>query len=209
MNPAGSMKPLPEEKLLKLIRGKGRPPAGTADASASPSVAVSVMNVPLPLTRTRLRYGTRVLIIGLGCLLVVEFILLIVQAVQPPPRVTMPPLPEAPDAPEAQTDTPPPIPSLAQSASRPLFTASPDVSEATSAGPRPAPSGSASLLASRLTLLGIIAGNPGQAIIEDSQTKKTYFVSPGQGVVEGAVVDQVLDNRVILDLQGEKIELTL
>jgi hypothetical protein len=121
----------------------------------------------------------------------------------------MPPLPEAPAAAAAQADALPPIPSLAQSASRPLFTASPDVSEATSAGPRPAPSGSAALLASRLILLGIIAGNPGQAIIEDSQTKKTYFVSPGQAVVGGAVVDQVQDNRVILDVQGEKIELTM
>ncbi|MBI4004205.1 MAG: hypothetical protein HY353_04205 [Candidatus Omnitrophica bacterium] len=203
------MRPLPEEKLLKLIRGKGRPPAGAADAAAPPRPAASVPSLPWPSTRTRLRYGTRALIIGLGCLLVVEFILLIVQAVQPPPRVAIPPLPEAPDTPAAQTEALPPIPSLAQSASRPLFTASPDVPGAASTGPRPAPSSSAALLASRLTLLGIIAGNPGQAIIEDSQTKKTYFVSPGQAVVGGAVVDQVQDHRVILDVQGEKIDLTL
>jgi len=209
MNPAGSMKPLPEEKLLKLIRGKGRPPGGAADAAAPERPAASVPSLPWPSTRTRLRYGTRVLIVGLGCLLIVEFILLIVQAVQPPPRVTVPQPPEAPAEAAGETEALPPMPSLAQSVSRPLFTAPPNVSGAASDGPRPAPSGSASLLASRLTLLGIIAGNPGQAIIEDSQTKKTYFVSPGQAVVGGAVVDQVQDKRVILDVQGEKIDLTL
>ena len=64
-------------------------------------------------------------------------------------------------------------------------------------------------MAARLTLMGIMAGNPGQAIIEDSQTKKTYFVTVGQGVVEGAVVEKILDNRIQLDLAGEKIELSL
>lgn len=57
--------------------------------------------------------------------------------------------------------------------------------------------------------MGIVSGNPGQAIIEDSQTKKTHFVTVGQVVVEGAVVEQVLDHHVILDLDGEKIDLTL
>ena len=203
------MKPLPEEKLLKLIRGKGRPPAGAVEAPAPQSPSVSVPSLPWPSTRARLRYGTRVLIVGLGCLLAVEFILLIVQALQPPPRMALPPLPEPPDATAAQTDTLPPIPSLAEAVSLPLFAPPADIPGTAPSSLRAGPSGSATLLASRLTLLGIVAGNPGQAIIEDSQTKKTYFVSPGQVVVEGAVVDQVLDNRVILDLQGENIELTL
>ena len=123
--------------------------------------------------------------------------------------MTVSPLPDAPEAPAAQTETLPPLPSLAESVSRPLFSPPADASGSASSGPRQAPSGSAALLASRLTLLGIVAGTPGQAIIEDSQTKKTHFVSPGQAVVDGAVVDQVLDTRVILDFLGEKIELTL
>jgi len=60
-----------------------------------------------------------------------------------------------------------------------------------------------------LTLMGIVSGNPAQAIIEDAETKKTYFVTPGQMVVDGAVLERVLDNRVVLDLNGEKIDLTL
>ena len=72
-----------------------------------------------------------------------------------------------------------------------------------------APSGSANLLSSRLTLMGIVSGEPAQAIIADSQTQKTYFVSVGQPVAEGAMLEQILDNRVILNYSGEKIELTL
>ena len=204
------MKPLPEEKLLKLIRGKTRAPAGPTAAPPSPGESASAARLSLPGTRTRLRYGARLLIGGLGGLLLLEFILLIVQALRPSPVVAVPALPDATTESAAQTEPlAPPMPSLAQSVSRPLFTPPADAPGSPGSEPRAVPSGSATLLASRLTLLGIIAGPPGQAIIEDSQTKKTYFVTPGQIVVEGAVVDQVLESRVILDLQGEKIELTL
>ena len=70
------------------------------------------------------------------------------------------------------------------------------------------PSMDAKQFAAKLTLTGIITGDPPQAILEDTETKKTYFVSPGQ-VVDGAVVESVLENRVILNLQGEKVELGL
>ena len=99
----------------------------------------------------------------------------------------------------------PDMPSLTASAARALFAPSAFTADASHAPP----SVSAKLLASRLTLMGIVSGNPAQAIIEDSQTQKTYFVTTGQAVVEGAVLEQVLDNRVVLDLGGEKIELTL
>jgi len=202
------MNPLPEEKLLKLIRGKGRAPSGAAAAPTGGSA--SVMKFTLPGARPRSRYGTRLLIGGLSALLLMEFIFLIFQALRPPPTVSVPLLPDTPSDPSSGTEAPaPPMPSLAQSAFHPLFAPPADAPGSPGSVSRPVPSGSATLLASRLTLLGIIAGTPGQAIIEDSQTKKTYFVSPGQVVVEGAMVEEVLDTRVILDLQGEKIELTL
>src|SRR3989338_8229318 len=134
------MKPLPEEKLLKLIRGKGRPPAGAVEAAAPQRPSVSVPSLPWPSARARLRYGTRVLILGLGCLLAVEFILLIVQAMQPPPRMALPPLPEPPGATAAQTDTLPPMPSLTQGVSRPLFAPSADTPGASSSSSRMGPS---------------------------------------------------------------------
>jgi len=148
----------------------------------------------------------------LAVVLTIEMVLLILQVVRPSPTVKIPVVPTQPATPNApllgaSLD----IPSLAESAGPALFTPSATGPASTSTGTtvRVAPSVGATTLASRLTLLGIVPGEPSQAIIEDSQTKKTYFVSPGQPIVEGAVLDQVLDNHVILDLQGEKIELTL
>ena len=205
------MKPLPEEKLLKLIRGKAHAAApAAATAAVPPGAGDSGMKRSSAVARARSLMGSRLLIVGLGVLLLIELILLAVQAVRPPPTVTVPEPAAVSGQSSEDTETPlPTMPSLAQSVSRPLFASPADVPQTESSGPRQAPSGLAKTVAARLTLLGIIAGNPGQAIIEDSQTKKTQFVSPGQAVAEGAVVDQVLDNRVILDLQGEKIELSL
>jgi hypothetical protein len=149
-------------------------------------------------------------ITGLATVLAVEVIALIVQAVRPIPVVAVPMVALAP-APDLATTTKAPvpeIPSLAASASQPLFTAAP-VANTSGSLSRGAPSGTAQLLASRLTLLGIVPGDPPQAIIEDSQTKKTYFVTTGQQVVDGAVLADVHESHVVLDLQGERIELTL
>ena len=57
--------------------------------------------------------------------------------------------------------------------------------------------------------MGIVAGNPSQAILEDSKTGKTYFVSVGQSAVDGAVLEEVRDNRVVLSVGGERFELGL
>jgi hypothetical protein len=144
---------------------------------------------------------------SLGLALLVEIMCLTVQAIRPLPAVAVPAVAIAP-AEELGGAAKPldGMPSLAESASRRLFSTPAAAATSSSA---PAPSESAKLLASRLTLMGIVSGDPAQAIIEDAQTKKTFFVTTGQTVIEGAVLEQVLDNRVILDLGGEKIELTL
>ena len=100
------------------------------------------------------------------------------------------------------------LPSLASSASPTLFASGiePVVEKPVT---KAAQSEAAKLLASRLTLMGIVSGNPSQAIIQDSQTQKTYFVTVGQSVVDDAVLEQVKDHGAILDLNGEKIELAL
>ena len=212
MSPDGSQSPLPEEKLLKLIRDKGPRAATVATtgqtSSTGPSIAAasdaarSVSHLRWPKLTTT----------GLGLVLLIEGVYLIIQLVRPVPTVHVPVIADRPSTePPATIPTPQEMPSLAQSASPTLFTspaASPSA-PTTGSRPRGAPSASAKLVASRLTLMGIVGGEPAQAIIEDSQTKKTYFVTAGQAVVEGAVVEQVLDNRVILDLEGEMIELTL
>ena len=71
------------------------------------------------------------------------------------------------------------------------------------------PSGTVMSLVARLTLTGIVEGDPAQAIIEDSETKKTYFVTAGQVIVGGAILEKVGDTGVVLNLAGERIDLTL
>jgi len=206
------MKPPPEEKLLKLIRAKGaRPPSEPAVSRSQEAGQAATRLATAAEAPKRLRElpWLKVAIGLLGAALCLELSLLFIQALWPLAPVTIPVVATAPplgaaDGPTPVMPLPEDLPSVAASASRPLF--------APAAPTEPAqvvPSRSVTQLASRLTLMGIVAGEPAQAIIEDSQTQKTYFVTAGQLVVEGAVVEQVLDNRVVLDLAGEKIELTL
>jgi hypothetical protein len=147
-------------------------------------------------------------------LLGLEAAYLILQLMRPFPVVQVPVVPVVPTPPPVAptSETPPAslpdMPSMAASATRPLF--APPAHMPSPTGPSStAPSVAAKALAARLSLMGIIAGDPAQAIIEDVQTKKTYFVTVGQAVVDGAILRSVLDHRVILELEGEKIELTL
>ncbi len=206
------MKPLPEERLLRLIRGKGRAPAPGA---APPGVAVAGAPAPAAAARAGAPAGfavptapgVRWVLAALGVVLLVEIGLLVYHALRPLPVPTIALL-STPAAP-AEAPTPPAPPaSLAEAVTRPLFTA-PELGTDTGRSHSGLPSGTARVLSGRLTLLGIVAGTPPQAIIEDSETKRSYFVTEGQAVVDGAVLEEVLDNRVVLDLNGEKIELTL
>jgi len=218
MSPDGSVNPSPEEKLLKLIRGSGgrgevgaASSSGAGPTSAAPSDVVVWSGAPgrAPTIRwVGLALG------GLSLVVFAEVVLLIVHVARPASELRVSAgqagasAVERPRVATTPTTAPPQeIPSLAMSASRPLFTSSADA--ASSDAPRAQQSPSGKQLAAHLTLMGIVAGNPGQAIIEDDQTKKTYFVTVGQAVAEGAVVEQVLDHHVILDLDGEKIDLTL
>ena len=210
MSPDGLTKPPPEEKLLKLIRGKGPRPLGETAVPRSAGLEAAALAAAAGTARVR---GSKWAALAVGALSVVlagEVLWLIVQVVLPLPVVSAPPAQTLQDAAPAGTlePTPQDIPSIAASAPRPLFTPSSTEDSAAPAHSGPL-SGSAKLMAARLTLTGIIAGDPAQAIIEDSQTKKTYFLTAGQATADGAVLKQILDNRVILDLDGEKIELTL
>lgn len=212
MSPDGSTKPSPEEKLLKLIREKGVKPSAAGSSAVAPSVgaAASVVLVREASARGQPWPWSRLAIGGLSVVLMVEIVSLVIQVMRPMPTVSIPAVVTAPPhVPTTSTATAPEMPSLVSSATRPLFTAPTDFSASTTAMPKAGPSASAKSLATRLTLMGIVSGNPPQAIIEDAQTKKTYFVSKGQAVSDGALIDQVLENRVILDLDGEKVELTL
>lgn len=209
MSPDGSMTPhpLPEEKLLNLIRAQqaARPVvAATVSAGGSRGIAGSTA------ARQRFKRGIRWVKPVVGCLslvLVVEVVVLILQFTRPLPALN-PPVLDTPHEPSVAAPSSEELPVLVESVSRPLF-APVAVGVPSSQGSRTSPSASGKSLAARLTLTGIVAGDPAQVIIEDAETKKTYFVTVGQMVVDGAVLKQVLDNRVVLDLDGEKIELSL
>lgn len=216
MSPDGpTSPPPPEEKLLKLIRNGPRQAPAPQSARADAAGSAGRARGPIRLPALKIEWVTCA-VVGFIVVLVVEAVALLLVMATPSPTQPLPaasrPSADAPSGdPAAPSFVQTPaqeVPSLAQSASSALFAVLGDSGQSPAAA-RARPSDSGKLLASRLTLMGVVSGDPAQAIIEDSKTQKTYFVMPGQAVVEGAVLERVLDNRVVLDLDGEKIELTL
>ena len=213
MSPDGSAKQPPEEKLLRLIRGKGP----RADAPSPLPVHAGGGTAAITSSAGGMTGGVRATPwprIAIGCLgvaLLIEVVGLLVEVMRPLPAIHLPAAALPPAAPSGNATVPAlEIPSLEASLSHPVFT--PSAAETSASRPATAKTGMSGLakqVASRLSLMGIVSGPPGEAVIEDSETKKTYFVMTGQTVVEGATLERVLDHRVILDLDGEKIELTL
>ena len=56
-----------------------------------------------------------------------------------------------------------------------------------------------------ISLLGIIAGDIPQAIIEDKRSQKTYYLNKWQSLGE-FVVDDIQEGKVVLNYKGEKFE---
>ena len=75
----------------------------------------------------------------------------------------------------------------------------------------PPPSRQAQAFHSRFHLIGISESNPPTAFIEDSASKMTDMLSPGQQLSKGATIEAILKDpgRVIVDLGGEKVILPL
>lgn len=57
-----------------------------------------------------------------------------------------------------------------------------------------------------INLLGIISGDNPQAILEDKNTQKTYYLNKGQSISD-FVVEDIKEGRVILNYKGQKLEL--
>ncbi len=213
MSSDGSKSP-PEETLLRLIRGKTAPPSvGVAGPMRGgivlpQAVRAQSMMVDLP------SWWMRATQLALGAVMIGELIVLAVLWFRPATTVAKLATPAAAAAPAAapsQEELTAPSPSVSAVVSHPLFVAQPGARSPVGA-PRPGsgmPSDDAKGLAARLSLIGIMGGASPQVIIEDTQTKKTFSVTVGQSLIEGLVVAEVLDNRVVLDLNGERIELSL
>ena len=202
MNPGVSKTP-PEEKLLRLIRGKSGAPTQSAASGAGPVQMASVgsarrsMGLPgwlVPLLNT-------VLVLAI----VAELAGLVWCMVAPMPELTMATPPSA--APTGDVTAVEPAPSLATTA-RPLFEINERRAEADAAPKAQGPSVESRAAAAKLSLIGVVSGDPPQAIIEDSETHKTSFLTKGQ-MVDGMVLEEIHENRVVLSLNGERIELSL
>ncbi|MBI4323170.1 MAG: hypothetical protein HY596_02725 [Candidatus Omnitrophica bacterium] len=103
-----------------------------------------------------------------------------------------------------------PAPSIASAAAaRPFFSAILPAAGSAPAQGAAALSEQARAWAARLTMLGAMTGTIAQAVIEDTQTHKTYLVTVGQRVLESLVVEEIRDNRVVLSWEGEHVELSL
>ncbi len=63
-------------------------------------------------------------------------------------------------------------------------------------------------VASALGLVGVIAGDNPQAVIEDKKAQKTYYLIKGQSF-NGMTVEEISEGKVVLDYQGKKIALLL
>lgn len=59
-----------------------------------------------------------------------------------------------------------------------------------------------------ISLVGIVAGETPQAIIEDKKTQKTYYLTKGQFIGEMQVED-IQEGKIILNYKGERFELYL
>lgn len=64
-------------------------------------------------------------------------------------------------------------------------------------------------LIKNLNLVGIIAGTPPRAIIENKKNNQSFYLSPGSELAEGIVVDNIGSGSVSLSCQGHKFELNL
>ena len=60
----------------------------------------------------------------------------------------------------------------------------------------------------RLKLVGVVLDQEPQAIVENRRTRQTLFLRRGDRV-EGAVVKEILEGKVILTYAGQSVELTL
>jgi len=205
---------LPEERLLNLIKGKNRGrsversmdlPAKIPNASAPDIMKVlsKIMSSKSELLKTANRYLLAVLIAVFAYAAYAIF--------SPAWQVS-------PVVQETSGRTAAPIggalpnghllrPKLGDYPAYAAVISSRSLFKTESAPAAPAVNQSASLLG-KFNLVGIMPGDRSQAIIEDKQTMKTYYLFKGDSF-DGAIVEDIGDGRVVLESGGERVNLVL
>ena len=215
----------PEEKLLRLIRGekkqkdklpaeKTEPPKFSPPVPASPAEmpAVKLQGAGKPADgRARHFKIVNSALVAVLILIIVFFIFDIVTSkLSPPSERRLAKVEERAALPAAEDVNRPaqaaPFSAYADVGKRELF--KPLRSDAQEKAASQRTSESAQDKFKDLSLIGIVAGEKPQAIIEDKKIQKTYFLNKGQSVNQ-LTVEDILEDRVILDFEGEKLELVL
>jgi|GEM_PF-895953 len=217
----------PEEKLLRLIRGekrhKDKPPAEKVESLPSPAEAPSAgiqYDVGAAAASTDERGDFKFVNLALIIILIItvgffvfEFVSpkfkgAVEESVQEPLPVGQKTPPQTPELPTADQEIQtPPFSTYAEVIGRrDLF--KPQQPEVP---PEKTPEKTLEAAYNKLNdllLIGIIAGEKPQAVVEDRKNQKTYFLYKGQTVNQMRVED-ILGDRVIFVFEGERFELSL
>lgn len=204
-----------EEKLLRLIRKKNQQGVSTSSPPALDATVKPGQGQALPLKKTvdYLRLAIRILMglsVVFSVFILVKYGRAIFQEIKVP-AVVVDPDPDGQVSPETSSE---PI-EEAVDLSVPAFESYRPAMEGRDIFQAPwekpvvetAASGdSASELIQQLKLVGILLDNDPKAIIEDLTTQQTFFLSSGEKIRD-AVVEEIREDKVILGLAQEKIEL--
>ena len=206
----------PEERLLRLIKGTGKKSDDTKEAAAPSNSQVPRFISDLILKNRILKgsflpFANRVLAVMLAALMGYFIYSLAFKKYEEPYELNQ----EAPTNGEAR-------PRAGEDLSAPQPAAPEDYSKYSQemAGKQifgsgevrePTPGARSSLdadISKRFNLVGIISGEEPQAIIEDAQLQKTYYISKGQSM-GGITVTEISDGRVALSYEGNEAVLVL
>lgn len=218
----------PEERLLRLIRGKKRdeskstPEKAESSAEIPSTTGIQNMKYSPPVNKTvadewrYFKFFNLALVIMLVVVIMFYIFDLVSSNLERPTfgrlhkseGASRPPRPAISGPQNAKLEAQPaPFSTYAEViGKRELF--KPPKSETVKEKPTAQKTESASDKLKYLSLIGIIGGERPQAVIEDKKDKKTYFLNKGQ-TVSGMKVEDILEDRIILEFDGEKIELVL
>ena len=216
----------PEERLLSLIKNKNRKTADAAAPAAAPrkAPAESVVSkteerisgmLKSDLFRSKLfepstlKSVNKYLVVVLGILIL--YFLADLIFVRPYKRVQA--LVSKPVSEQSQVVLPPEAKNLDTAKDYSSYSSA--VPGRTVFGPSqggtPGPEEttiSSGGVSEQLGLVGVIAGDNPQAIIEDKKAQKTYYLSKGQSL-DGYVVEEIYEDRVVLSYEGKNSSLSL
>ena len=220
----------PEERLLALIRGKHKRPepapekkdAREAEAPKEPLIPragrrpgnIRINEIFKPgflkskfLDPASLRVINRY--IAVSVILFIVYIFIEILFIKPASQVAVAPAKE-----QGASKTVIPEPRRAVPEARDYSYYSTEISEKKIFGQAEQEGGqgqqvvTAEDIAGTIGLVGIIAGDNPQAVLEDKKSQKTYYVTKGESF-NGFLVEEISQGKVLLDYQGKKIALSL